>query len=305
MARRRLRKSPGSLKAWLLTIALHLVVIGLLVIAFRWPTPSGDNAQVIEAVVVEDQQAKQRQAEAEKKKREAARRKHEQELARKQAEAEKKREAEKRKKAAAASKRAETERKRAEAEQRRLAEERKRKEAEEQKQAQEQRRLEEERQRLAQERQRLQEQKQRLEEERKRKEEEDRQRAEEERKRKEAEEQLAAAVAAEERQREEQARRARALTVVEKYKALIRQKVSRNWARPPGTEKGLQCLVRVRLVPGGEVLQVKIIRSSGSEVFDRSVENAVRKASPLPLPEDEDLFEYFRELEFLFNPGDQ
>jgi len=76
MARRRVRKSPGSLKAWVLTIALHLVVIGLLVIAFRWPGPSGDNTQVIDAVVVEDQQAKQRKAEAARKKAET-RKKHE------------------------------------------------------------------------------------------------------------------------------------------------------------------------------------------------------------------------------------
>ncbi len=281
MARRRFRKSPGSLKAWVLTIALHLVVIGLLVIAFRWPGPSGDNTQVIDAVVVEDQQAKQRKAEA----------------ARKKAETRKKHEAEKRRKAEAARKRAEAERQRAEVKRKRVAEERKRKHAKEQKRLEEQRRLEEEKQRLVEERQRLEEEKQHLEAER--------QRAEAERKRKEVEEQLATAMAAEERERQEQARRARALTATEKYKALIRQKVSRNWARPPGTEEGLQCMVRVRLVPGGEVLQVKIISSSGDKAFDRSVENAVHKASPLPLPEEQELFEYFREIEFLFNPEDR
>jgi hypothetical protein len=35
------------------------------------------------------------------------------------------------------------------------------------------------------------------------------------------------------------------------------------------------------------------------------VENAVYKASPLPLPEDKDLFEHFRELELRFRPEGQ
>jgi len=57
-------------------------------------------------------------------------------------------------------------------------------------------------------------------------------------------------------------------------------------------------------VPSGDVLQVTVVKTSGDERFDRSVENAVYKASPLPLPEDRDLFEYFREIEFIFNPED-
>ena len=45
-----------------------------------------------------------------------------------------------------------------------------------------------------------------------------------------------------------------------------------------------------------------MVRSSGNEIFDRSVEYAVYKAAPLPLPEDPTLFDNFREIEFLFNP---
>jgi colicin import membrane protein len=60
--------------------------------------------------------------------------------------------------------------------------------------------------------------------------------------------------------------------------------------------------VRVRLVAGGEVLQATVVQSSGNAAFDRSVENAVYKASPLPIPDDKALFDYFRELEFKFRP---
>ncbi len=125
---------------------------------------------------------------------------------------------------------------------------------------------------------------------------------ERERRQKLAEQSLKEQLAAEEKQRQEAARAARALAEADKYKALIRQKVSRNWNRPPGTAKGLQCTVRVKLVPGGEVLQATVVRSSGVPLFDRSVENAVYKASPLPIPSDPELFDYFREIEFQFKP---
>ncbi|TAM43834.1 MAG: cell envelope integrity protein TolA [Gammaproteobacteria bacterium] len=122
-------------------------------------------------------------------------------------------------------------------------------------------------------------------------------RAEEQRKR-EAETALQSEVAAEEKRRAD----ARAQGEVERYKGLIRQKVSRHWNKPAGAAKGLQCTVRVRLVPGGEVLAAEVARSSGDAAFDRSVVNAVYKATPLPVPQEPKVFEYFREIEFVFSP---
>ena len=120
----------------------------------------------------------------------------------------------------------------------------------------------------------------------------------EDKRRKEAESALQEQVADEEKRRTD----ARAQGEVERYKALIRQKVSRSWNRPTAAAKGLQCTVRVRLVAGGEVLAASVVRSSGDPVFDRSVENAVYKATPLPVPQDPKLFDYFREIEFVFSP---
>ena len=120
----------------------------------------------------------------------------------------------------------------------------------------------------------------------------------EDKRRKEAESALQEQVIAEEKQRAD----VRALGEIERYQALIHQKVSRNWNIPAGYRKGSQCTVHVRLVPGGEVLSVVIVKSSGDPIFDRSVENAVYKASPLPVPDDKKLFEQFRDLEFPFNP---
>lgn len=98
---------------------------------------------------------------------------------------------------------------------------------------------------------------------------------------------------------------ARAQSELARYEGLIRQKVERNWVRPAGWTRGMECVVRVRLAPTGEVINATVARPSGSPAFDRSVENAVYKASPLPLPEDKGLFEHFRELEFRFKPEGQ
>lgn len=119
---------------------------------------------------------------------------------------------------------------------------------------------------------------------------------------KQAEAALREQLAEEERARADEARRTRALAEVEKYKAVIGQKVSRNWSRPVTAGKGLECTVRVRLAPGGEVLEAAVVRSCGDAAIDRSVESAVYKASPLPIPENPEFFEYYREIEFKFRP---
>jgi len=131
---------------------------------------------------------------------------------------------------------------------------------------------------------------------------EEQRKQEQTRRQKTAEQTLKESLAAEEKARQQAAQTARSASEVDKYRALIRQRVSRSWNRPVGVVKGLKCVVSVRLAPGGEVLSANVVRSSGNTTFDRSVENAVYKAAPLPLPEDPTLFNNFREIEFLFNP---
>ena len=125
---------------------------------------------------------------------------------------------------------------------------------------------------------------------------------EEMRRQKLTEESLHEQLAMEEKQRADATKAARAAPIVDKYKALIRQRVSRSWNSPVGIAKGLKCVVRVRLTPAGEVLSAAVVGPSGNERFDRSVENAVHKAAPLPLPDDPALFDNFREIEFVFDP---
>lgn len=122
----------------------------------------------------------------------------------------------------------------------------------------------------------------------------------EERRKKEAETELQKQVVTEEKQSQER----RAQSEFERHEGLIQQKIRRSWNKPPDFKEGIQCVVRVRLVPGGEVIQVTITQSCGNPIFDRSVENAIYKASPLPVPDDSALFErFFREFNFRFKPS--
>ncbi len=88
------------------------------------------------------------------------------------------------------------------------------------------------------------------------------------------------------------------------YIPFIKQKVGRNWNQPVNLQRGITAKVAVRLKANGEVVSAQLTRSSGDSVFDRSVVNAVYKASPLPIPRERGVNEKFRELNLNFNPED-
>lgn len=83
----------------------------------------------------------------------------------------------------------------------------------------------------------------------------------------------------------------------------IQHKVNNNWIKPPSSRIGLNCTIRVKLLSSGDVMVVSVIKSSGDDIFDRTAEHAVRKASPLPVPKDKALFnKAFRNFTFKFKP---
>jgi colicin import membrane protein len=89
---------------------------------------------------------------------------------------------------------------------------------------------------------------------------------------------------------------------VNKYKAMLIQAISSQWIVPEGVEKGASCVLLVEIAPGGMVLKVNLLSSSGNELLDRSAQKAVLKASPLPVPEDPALFDEFRSLKLTVRP---
>jgi len=282
-------------KALIVSLLLHLSAFAALLLNYHFkPTkvvqqPSGKpiKAKAVDAKKVEqlvetlraNERRRAQRIEAEKKAAEKARRKRIEEERRAE-EARKKRQAEE--------KRAEKERQlriaREKARKKKLEEE-KRKKAE----AERKRQLEEKRKREAAERKR------KAEAERKRKEAERRRREEEARRQRELEQQLAAEAA------ELEAARQQAIpSEVDKYVTLIRNRVKRNWIEPEA--KGY-CVFKVRLAPGGLLLDVEVIE--GDTFHCESGRRAIFKSEPLPVSADSDVFMQMKEIRLTLDNREQ
>lgn len=89
------------------------------------------------------------------------------------------------------------------------------------------------------------------------------------------------------------------------YVSQIQREIIQNWSRPPSARNGMQALLKVYLVPTGEVVNVTLTQGSGNDAFDRSAVLAVRKAERFVVPAESAQFERnFREFEVLFRPDD-
>ena len=124
--------------------------------------------------------------------------------------------------------------------------------------------------------------------------------AEAEKKRKAAE--LAAALAAEEAEAAAEAQGVADATELQRWGGRIKAAVTGAFVYPAGLPPGLKCVLQIRIIPGGEVVDAQVVQSSGNAVFDRQAENAVRRASPLPVPSEARLFNQMREIKFEFEP---
>lgn len=82
----------------------------------------------------------------------------------------------------------------------------------------------------------------------------------------------------------------------------VRAKIRSNIVLPPDMKGNPEAIFDVVQLPTGEVLDPKLRKSSGHPAYDRAVENAIRKSSPLPKPDRADLFQ--RNLELKFRPQD-
>ncbi len=289
-----LRNNP---LAFAFALVVHLLMIAALSFNVDWNSKhklSGPQVNVIQAVMIDESKIKAEQRK--KKLQQDKKRKAEQDKKRKKADAEKKRkQAElKKKKVAEKKRKSEQEKKRKAEEKRKKTEaDKKRKQAElKKKQEVEKKRLAELEKKRKVETERLQ----KLEEQRKA---DEQRRAEEEmiRQQQMAEEQAAMNAVRQRALMDEQSR----------IIAKIKQRVSSKWARPSGWRAGTSCVVQITLVPGvgtAQVINVRIVKSCGNPLFDRSVENAVYSSSPLPFPKSPELMDEFRNLNLNFDPED-
>ena len=114
-----------------------------------------------------------------------------------------------------------------------------------------------------------------------------------------AEAALKDALAAEEAEQAAAAQTSRDESELATYTRKIKEAIS---FASPDLKHGLKCTIFVRVIPSGEVIEARVVESSGNAVFDRQAEIAVRKASPLPVPDEPRLFQQMREFKFLFAP---
>jgi len=110
--------------------------------------------------------------------------------------------------------------------------------------------------------------------------------------------QMANAAAAEAEQRASSNKRGKA-----DYANKIRGKVRGNIVLPPSIQGNPEAVFVVDQLPSGEVLEVRLKRSSGNPSLDAAIERAIRKSSPLPKPDDPSLFE--RTLEIKYRPFEE
>jgi colicin import membrane protein len=130
------------------------------------------------------------------------------------------------------------------------------------------------------------------------------------------EKQLRAEAAAEQKQLQQQARQREERALAEKLAAAARQSAITGWTDkirakirgnirvlPPDLVGNPEAIFDVTLLPTGEVLDVRMRKSSGHAGYDAAVERAIRLSSPLPKPDQPGLFR--RDLELKFRPKDQ
>ncbi len=91
------------------------------------------------------------------------------------------------------------------------------------------------------------------------------------------------------------------------YSAYIMGRIEANWNRPPSARRGMEVALIIQLVPTGQVISTTMVKSSGSEAFDRSAQQAVHKVGRFERLQqlDAQAFEKnFRKLRLVFRPDD-
>jgi colicin import membrane protein len=84
------------------------------------------------------------------------------------------------------------------------------------------------------------------------------------------------------------------------YMSILQQRINNNWNRPLSATSGVQCDIKISQTSNGTVVSAQVTQCNGDPALKQSIEQAVYKSSPLPLPQDSRLFE--RNLLFRFKP---
>jgi colicin import membrane protein len=89
---------------------------------------------------------------------------------------------------------------------------------------------------------------------------------------------------------------------MQKYVAGIQSKVWARVAVPADLPSNAEAEFMVSLLPGGELLNVTMRKSSGNAAYDAAVERAIRQAQPFTVPSGDDFQRHFRQFPMTFRP---
>ena len=82
----------------------------------------------------------------------------------------------------------------------------------------------------------------------------------------------------------------------------IKGKIEDNWSNRMACG-GQEVTISVKVALSGEVESVKVLSGSADDACRRSAEYAVRKASPLPFPDNPRYYKWLdTEIQFIFRP---
>lgn len=84
------------------------------------------------------------------------------------------------------------------------------------------------------------------------------------------------------------------------YISKVAGKIRGNIVLPPGIQGNPEAILIVTQLPSGDVISVKVRKSSGNKALDEAIERAILKSSPLPKPDQPELFD--RELKIPYKP---
>jgi len=94
----------------------------------------------------------------------------------------------------------------------------------------------------------------------------------------------------------------REISETERFYSLIKSRIESRWHIPPNS-KGLSVILRIKLLPTGELSGVRLLESSSQGAMDQSALSAVRSVKLFPVPQNKAVFEkYFRQFTMSFSP---
>jgi TonB family protein len=80
------------------------------------------------------------------------------------------------------------------------------------------------------------------------------------------------------------------LTVAD-WARVLQAKIEHSWTRPKGFDRGIDCRVKLTLNEQGDLQDVALLKSCGSDLYDSSIIAAAHRASPLPVPDNPAIFD--------------